>query len=201
MNSKCEPIVYWIRSDMRLHDNIALTEAVKTNQKIIIIYLNNYLKKINKCLSAQDVWIEKSISELEIQYKEKFNIKIIRTANDAKLFFSKLYKLFSISSVYYNKIYEPNVMQEDAHLEKYFNDKIRFYSYNSNLLFDPLEIKNNSGSYFKVFTPYWRNCSQKLLLRNPIKTPRTIRAFNSINLINNEGTLKTILNNSWAKKY
>ena len=200
MNIENTPIVYWIRSDLRMSDNIALSEAIKTNKKIIIIYLNNYLSKKKNSICAQDIWTNKSINELSARYKKNFDIEIIQSDINPKLFFSHIYQLFSVREVHYNKIYEPEVIKKDLNLEKYFKDKIVFHSYNSSLLFDPLEIKNNSGSYFKVFTPYWRNCSHKLLLRTPIQAPNKINVFRSKKLKNDNIKSNIKQNAYWEKK-
>ena len=37
-----DSIVYWIRSDLRLSDNIALWEAAKSNKELIVSGMNNY---------------------------------------------------------------------------------------------------------------------------------------------------------------
>ena len=36
-----DSIVYWIRSDLRLSDNIALWEAAKSNKNLIVVYIKN----------------------------------------------------------------------------------------------------------------------------------------------------------------
>ena len=36
-------IIYWIRSDLRLNDNIALWEAAKSNKDLIVIYIKDLI--------------------------------------------------------------------------------------------------------------------------------------------------------------
>ena len=49
---------------------------------------------------------------------------------------------------------------------------IRDRLYNSSLLFTPNEVLNNSGSFFKVYTPFWKNALNKLNLRDPLPVPK-----------------------------
>ena len=40
------------------------------------------------------------------------------------------------------------------------------------MLFNPNEILNNSGTFFKVYTPFWKNALNKLTLRDPLPIPK-----------------------------
>ena len=42
------------------------------------------------------------------------------------------------------------------------SSKIECDSHNGYLLNEPWNIKNKSGTFFKVFTPYWRHCDEVL---------------------------------------
>ena len=43
-------IIYWIRSDLRLNDNIALWEAAKSNKDLIVIYIKDLITDQNRHL-------------------------------------------------------------------------------------------------------------------------------------------------------
>jgi deoxyribodipyrimidine photolyase len=45
MSNSKDPVIYWLREDFRIHDNLALTEAAKDNKNLILVYFSNYLDK------------------------------------------------------------------------------------------------------------------------------------------------------------
>ena len=192
------PVIYWLRSDFRMYDNIALNEAVKNNKKVILVYFYNYLSKVSNKLTAENVWTEKSLNEIDSRFKEKYNIEIYRFNDDPKNVFKNMYSLFGISKVYYNRIYEPKIIKSDSLIENFFVNKIIFESYNSSLLFEPMSIKNNAGSFFKVYTPFWKNSLTKLLLRQPLRPPKSINSFKSKKLLKNDISIK--IDSKWIKK-
>ena len=51
---------------------------------------------------------------------------------------------------------EPEAISSDKKIKEFFKDKLTVESYRANLLCEPWEIKNNQGSYFKVFTPFYK---------------------------------------------
>ena len=67
-----DSILYWIRSDLRIFDNLALWEAAKTNKEIIVIYIKNLTSKESKDNLALNTWINKSLQELSERYRELY---------------------------------------------------------------------------------------------------------------------------------
>ena len=48
-------------------------------------------------------------------------------------------------------------------------ENIQAFKFSSYLLFKPEEIKNQQGSYFKVFTPFWKHCLRNWdLVKEPL---------------------------------
>ena len=67
----------------------------------------------------------------------------------------------------WNRLYSKQTILRDTSIKKKLEQKeIIITSFNSHLLNEPWEIKNNSGEYFKVFTPYWKNAYPFFLEKN-----------------------------------
>ena len=64
-----DSIVYWIRSDLRLSDNIALWEAAKSNKDLIVIYIKNFNKSFSKPGLAAESLINKSYKSYQVGTK------------------------------------------------------------------------------------------------------------------------------------
>ena len=174
INSK-SPVIYWLREDFRIYDNLALTEAAKDNKNLILVYFSNYLDK--QPGSAEEAWTNNSFLEITKRYREIYGINVQCYDGDPIQYLGELHNQFSISEIYINEVFDPRGKKKDAKIKKHFEGQIIFKTYNSHLLFDPEEIKNNAGSYFKVYTPFWRNCLSKLTVRKPLRPPKEISVF------------------------
>ena len=69
----------------------------------------------------------------------------------------KLIKKYQIQQVLWNRLYSPETIKRDTTIKKTLQDqRVEVETFNGHLLNEPWEVQNNSGQYFKVFTPYWR---------------------------------------------
>ena len=85
-------IIYWIRSDLRLNDNIALWEAAKSNKDLIVIYIKDLITGPLQIKSAADIWTNKSLLELSARYKKLFNLRLNVYNPDYNTVLKSLYK-------------------------------------------------------------------------------------------------------------
>ena len=66
-------------------------------------------------------------------------------------------KKYEINQILWNRLYSPTTIKRDTQIKKTLQDYgIEVDTFNAHLLNEPWEVQNNSGQYFKVFTPYWR---------------------------------------------
>ena len=73
-------------------------------------------------------------------------------------------------SIYWNKIYEPDVIAKGKKIRDIFiKNEIEFKYFKGNILNEFQEVTKNDGTRFKVFTPFWRNAEQKFLGLPPTK--------------------------------
>ena len=70
---------------------------------------------------------------------------------------SQLIKKYKINRVVWNRLYSKKSISRDTKIKQDLKEKnIEVETFNAHLLNEPWEVQNNSGLYFKVFTPYWR---------------------------------------------
>ena len=99
--------------------------------------------------------------------KYKINLQIL--AGDELDIFSKINKKDNIS-IYWNKIYEPDVIAKGKKIRDIFiKNEINFKYFKGNILNEFQEVTKNDGTPFKVFTPFWRNAEQKYLNYHQVK--------------------------------
>jgi len=139
--------IFWHRKDLRIKYNKALNEAAKSSH-IIPLFIYNP-KDYGE---AQRVWLHHSLQKLSLQYDNKL---IIRIGDPVKVL-NEIIASSKADSLFWNRQYEPEAILSDKKIKEFFKDKLTVESYRANLLCEPWKIKNNQGSYFKVFTPFYK---------------------------------------------
>ena len=145
--------IHWFRLDLRLNDNPSLIHLNKQVDKIIPVYIyeeNIELGQASKC------WLEKSLEILNNELR-RLDSKLYIFKGDPKKIINKIILENNISSVSWNRLYDKHSIERDKDIKSSLIKKsIDCNSFNGYLLSEPWEIKNKSGSFFKVFTPFWK---------------------------------------------
>lgn len=162
--------IVWFRKDLRLSDNPALFEACQLGE-ILPIYILEDGDKNWILGSAQKWWLHNSLKKLDSDLGQ-YNAKLILRKGNALSIISQLVKDTKSDAIFWNRCYEPSSIQRDTTIKEYLKvSGIEAKSFGANLLFEPWKVKNNSGNYFKVFTPFWKSCN---LNHNPRSLCRAI---------------------------
>ena len=153
--------IFWIREDFRIENNPALSFATQNHDNVIALYIYNNNDFDNK-REAQKWWVCKSLETLKKELSDyKINLEIVK--GDELEIFSKFNKKDKLS-VYWNKIYEPDVIAKGKKIRDLFiKNEINYKYFKGNILNEFQEITKNDGTPFKVFTPFWRNAEQVYL--------------------------------------
>ena len=153
--------IFWIREDFRIENNPALSFATQNHDNVIALYIYNNNDFDNK-REAQKWWVFKSLETLKKELSDyRINLEIVK--GDELEIFSKFNKKDKLS-VYWNKIYEPDVIAKGKKIRDLFiKNEINYKYFKGNILNEFQEITKNDGTPFKVFTPFWRNAEQVYL--------------------------------------
>jgi len=102
-------------------------------------------------------WLHESLKQLQESYKARFGASLIVLEGKALDVLQKLIKKYQIHQVLWNRLYSPETIKRDTFIKKALQEQgVDVETFNGHLLNEPWEVQNNSGQYFKVFTPYWR---------------------------------------------
>ena len=92
--------VFWFKRDLRLVDNIALSDAIESKYPLLLIYLFEPIVINNQHISKKHInFIKESILDLNNNLK-KFDTRIHVYESELKNFFQKLLKKYTIKSVF-----------------------------------------------------------------------------------------------------
>jgi len=194
--------IIWLRNDLRLSDNGAINYAYQNNCEILFLYILDTHYKIG---SASKWFLHQSLKSFKKDLKEKYNANLLIKSGNPKDIITDIAKKYDIDSILWNRVYEPESIKRDSILKADFRkNNLEVKSFNSSLLFEPTLIKNLSGSYFKVFTPFWKKCLSQI---NNISSPHTIAESLNILKINKPDSLELDdlnlipKNPNWAKDW
>ena len=161
----------WLRSDLRQHDNTALSAAAERGPTVAV-----YLISPEQWLAHDDApckvdfWLRnlRILSDSLMQLNIPLLIRTAPTWDDAPAVLLELCQQLGIEDVHVNEEYGIHETRRDHAVADALKTKgIGFHSYLDQLLFAPGSILTQSGSYFKVFTQFRRLCYNRLHMALP----------------------------------
>ncbi|OIO59209.1 MAG: deoxyribodipyrimidine photolyase [Verrucomicrobia bacterium CG_4_10_14_3_um_filter_43_23] len=197
--------LFWFRKDLRLTDNPALYEATKRG-KVIAVYIQDDITPGKwKSGAASRWWLHHSLQVLKKSI-ESHGGHLYFYKGEAKKLLPEIAQQINAKTVYWNREYEPYAIEEEDQLK----DTLRKLSvdtriYNGRLLLDPEQIKNKQGSYFKVFTPFWKCCLAEDGVNAPLGIAKVARLVKSSELRLQDVSLDELnllpKGHNWATKF
>ena len=161
----------WLRSDLRQHDNTALSAAAERGPVIAVFLISpqQWLSHDDAPCKV-DFWL-RNLRTLSDSLKQLNIPLLIRTAptwEQAPSVLSELCQQFDIHAVHANQEYGINeTRRDDAVAQTLEAQGIEFHRYLDQLLFQPGSILTQSGSYFQVFSQFRRICYNCLHMAMP----------------------------------
>jgi deoxyribodipyrimidine photo-lyase len=191
--------IFWFRQDLRLEDNLGLYEAAE-NGEVMAVYIFDEDDKTDffKMGAASRWWLYNSLSKLNQKLDNKLNIY----RSNAKDIILKLAKENNIDAVYLSRCYEPSRIKEDLEIKSALkNIGIYCQSFKSSLLFEPWEITKDDGTYYKVFTPFYKKGYIKSAPpRPPLSMPKKLNLIKEKSYSIAIDQLNLLGNSNWHSK-
>jgi len=158
-----QPLIYILFSDLRLNDNPALSAAKATKQPIIFVYIHeDDADSVHFSGSAENMRKRASLISLNQTIKNHFNSSIIFKKGSREAIIKALISSTQANAVYWNRRYLPHQIKIDTALKATLKENnIDAQSFKANLLFEPHEIQNLNGEFYKVYSPFKRACIAK----------------------------------------
>jgi deoxyribodipyrimidine photo-lyase len=161
---KSEIALFWFRRDLRLDDNAALYYALKSNYKVLPIFIfdTEILQKLSNTKDARVQFIYNQVALLKNELND--------LGSDLKVFygkplsiFEKLYNEYTVKILFANHDYEPYAIQRDAKIAAFLKQKnVAFKSYKDQSIFEKNEIVKDDGKAYTIFTPYMKKWKERI---------------------------------------
>ncbi len=151
------PIIVWFRRDLRLQDHPALAWAQTQNRPLVALYIYNPEDETPwQPGAASRWWLHYSLKSLSESLHALGSRLIFRRGPSLEALLTLIHET-KASSVVWSRLYEPTTIHRDEIIKLNLRQQgIEALSFNSSLLHEPWELKTQSETPYKVFTPFYK---------------------------------------------
>lgn len=156
--------IFWLRRDLRLHDNAGLFYALKDSNQVLPIFIfdRNILDELEDKTDRRVEFIHETLQDLQKQLTKLGSTLDVRYGNPVEIF-KELINEYAVQKVFANHDYEPYAKERDAEVEILLREKsISFHSYKDQVIFEKDEVLKDDGKPYTIFTPYSKKWKIKL---------------------------------------
>ncbi len=155
----------WLRRDLRLSDQAALSAALEHSDQVIPVYIYSDAK-MDQRGAASNWWLHYSLEAFDKSLNQKGSRLILRSGKPLEVLKSLLSET-GATAIYANRLYEPELAARDQKLAS----QLPLELFKGNLLSEPWEAKTGAGGPYRVFTPYWKSRLLHLSPEEPLPAP------------------------------
>ena len=170
------PVILWLRRDLRLTDQPALSAAVESGAPVISVFiLDDETPKHRKMGAASRWWLHHSLKSLDADFRKLGSRLILRRGNSNTIL-CELAQKTGTSAVHCVRHFEPWWRNAERALRDALPEEVDFICHDGNYLLPPNTVKTGSGTPFKIYTPFMRALSQHMPPPEPLPAPKKITA-------------------------
>ncbi len=173
------PLILWLRRDLRLADQPALTAAAASGAPIIPVYiLDDDTPKHRKMGRASRWWLHHSLASLDADLRALGSRLILRAGKSEEVL-AALATETDASAIHCIRHYEPWWRNAEKAVAKGLPENCAFVCHDGNYLLPPGSVKTGSGGQYKIYTPFMRALWQHMPPNQPLAAPDEIAAPDS----------------------
>ena len=148
--------IFWFRRDLRLEDNVGLSEALKGAYPVLPIFI--FDKQILDKLPKNDARVSFIFDELQKMRKalnEQFSSAIGFYYGNPNTIFKTLLESYDLQKVFTNRDYEPYAKERDSSISEILATKdVPFFTFKDQVIFEKKDIVKDDGKPYVVYTPF-----------------------------------------------
>lgn len=157
-----EPVICWIRRDIRLQDHHALHQAIKSGHPVQLVFIfdenilahlrrekeENVDRRLTFIISALED-LQQSIAKVGSSLEILYGDPVVEIPHYAKK--------IGAGAIYCGEDYEPYARERDHEVSSKLKQlEIEFHQYKDHVIMGPKEVLKDDDSIYKVFTSYKR---------------------------------------------
>lgn len=155
-------ILFWHRRDLRITDNVGLTNARQVSPKVVGVFcLDPNILERDDVAPARMAYALGSLLKLQENYA-KLGSQLLILHGQPHQAIPALAAALGAQEVYWNLDVEPYSRERDSQVEAALSEKgIQVEMFWDQLLQAPGTIMTGTGKPYTVYTPFWKNWSRK----------------------------------------
>jgi deoxyribodipyrimidine photo-lyase len=164
-------ILVWHRADLRTHDHPALHEAASRGKVVPCFVLDPKLLTMPYSGNSRIAFLYANLRTLDEAYRTIGSSLVLRAGKPEEELV-RLARDGGAMAVYALRSYEPVGRRRDEAVKRALEaNGVAFKLLSGDCIFEPGEIKTQTGGSYKVFTPFWRAWSAQVP-PDPLPTPK-----------------------------
>src|SRR5690606_27893114 len=148
--------VFWFRRDLRLEDNVGLTQALQSGFPVLPIFIfdETILTNLEDKSDRRVDYIHQASCTIDTELKKHQYGLTTFYANPFSIIKSVL-EQYNVQGIFCNRDYEPQAIERDKAIYEFVKEKgIDFKAFKDQVIFDRKEILKNDGTPYTVYTYY-----------------------------------------------
>jgi len=165
------PSLVWLRDDLRIADNPALTTAAERGPVVVLYVLDEASPGIRPLGGASRWWMHGSLEALGADLAER-GVPLVLRRGAAEAIVPEVADAVGAEAVFWNRRYGGAEREIDTAVKADLRERgLDVASFAASLLFEPWTVQTGSGTPFSVFTPFWNACRALPEPRHPLPEP------------------------------
>lgn len=156
--------IFWFRRDLRLDDNKGLSEALKSGEKVIPIFIfdKEILDQLEDKYDRRVDYIHQALEKINEALHDSGSALLTFHGKPMEIF-KKLIKDYDIQTVFTNRDYEPSAIKRDDEIRKFLKTKeVEFLDFKDQIIFEKGEVLKDNNEPYTVYTPYSKKWKKTL---------------------------------------
>ncbi len=167
------PILMWFRRDLRLTDNVALFKAAETGRPIVPVFLYD---QTVEAMGAAPKWRMGLAVAAFTERLEALGSRLILRRGRAETVLPALAAEIGAGGVVCTALHDPEAVARDRAVAAALDERgLGWKPYPGHVLFAPDSVATKDGSFYKVYTPYWR-ARRDRNVPQPVAAPKALTA-------------------------
>ena len=149
-----ETSLVWLRNDLRISDNPAVSAALSRGSKVVALYVHEQSESVRRPGGASRWWLHRSLNELARSLASLGVPLAVRTGDSAAVIEGYVAEA-GADAMFWNRRYAPGERAVDEQIKNGLQVRgIRDESFGANVLAEPWDVKTGQGRPYSVFSPF-----------------------------------------------
>jgi len=157
----------WLRRDLRLYDNAALSHALKEAKQVWVAFIFDTdiltpllrgeldAKGLKHDRRVDFIW--QGLTQIDEELRNLGGGLIVRFGKPSE-YIPQIAQELGVDAAFANHDYEPSAIARDSSIQSLLGKlDIQFLDFKDQVIFEKKEILTNSNTVFSIFTPYKNN--------------------------------------------